>query len=166
MSAVASDLSGNTASAAITVTVSNPSNPIVLVQIVAKASSAASSSLSLSFSSNRTVGNLILVGFDFDTNSIPTSISDSQGNVFTEVGSQLTSPGGARSRLFYAKSTRGGADTITVNLSANSAWIELYISEYSGANSISPVDAQAGASGRAGYVSSGVATTTASGDLI
>jgi chitodextrinase len=167
LTAVASDTSGNTAtSTAVSFTVNNVSPPIAFVQIAATSSSAATNSLSLSFGSTTTAGNLILIGFDFDTNSTPSSITDSQGNTFTEVGTQLTSPGGARSRVYVAKNIKGGSDTITVNLTANSAWIELYISEYSGVDTVNPVDAQAGASGNAGSVSSGVATTTAAGDVI
>jgi len=82
------------------------------------------------------------------------------------VGNQLTSPGGARSRVYYAKAIKGGTDTVTVNLSANSAWIELYLAEYSGVDQVNPVDTQAGASGNAGAVSSGNAATTVAGDVI
>jgi chitodextrinase len=167
LTAVASDTSGNTAtSAPVSFTVNNASKPITFVQIAAKSSSAATNSLSLSFPANTTAGNLILIGFDFDTNSVPSSITDSQGDIFTEVGAQLTSPGGARSRVYVAKRIKGGPGTITVNLSANSAWIELYISEYSGVDTVNPIDGQAGTSGNAGSVSSGAATTTATGDVI
>ena len=55
---------------------------------------------------------------------------------------------------------------MTVNLSASSAYIEVYLTEYSGVNQTNPIDAQAGASGSAGAVSSGNATTTVAGDLI
>ena len=121
---------------------------------------------SLSFPAKTAAGDLILVAFDYDTNSTPSSVTDSQGNVFTAVGSQLTSPGGARSVVYFANNIKGGADTVMVNLSANSSWIELYLTEYSGVNQTNPVDAQAGASGNAGPVSSGNVTTTASGDMI
>jgi hypothetical protein len=167
LTAVASDLFGNTAtSAAVSFTVNNASKPIAFVQVAANSSSAASSSFSLSFPSKTATGDTILVGFDFDANSVPTSVTDSQGNVFAQIGAQLTSPGGARSRVYYAKSIKGGPDTITVNLSANSAWIELYISEYSGVDTVNPINAQAGASGSAGSVSSGAAATTVAGDVI
>ena len=135
-------------------------------QVVATAASASASTLSLSFPQNTAAGDLILVAFDYDLNSTPSSVADSQGNVFTPIGSQLTSPAGARSRVYYAKSIKGGADMVTVNLSGNSAWIELYISEYTGVDTVNPIDAQAGASGAAGAVSSGPATTTATGDVI
>jgi hypothetical protein len=106
------------------------------------------------------------VAFDYDTNSTPSSVTDSQNNVFTAIGNQLTTPGQTRSRVYYAKNIHGGADTVTVQLSANSAYLELYLSEYTGVDPTSPIDAQAGASGNVGAVSSGNATTTASGDLI
>ena len=167
ITAVASDTSGNLAtSAAIGITVNNVSKAISFVQATAKSSSAAGKSLALSFSSNTTAGNLILIGFDFDPNAVPSSVTDSQGNLFTPVGEQLTSPGGARSRVYFAQSINGGPDTVTVNLSANSAWIELYLSEYSGVDTVSPLDAQAGASGSSSTVSSGNASTSQAGDLI
>jgi hypothetical protein len=136
------------------------------VQTVATAASGPASSLSLSFPTNTAAGDLILVAFDYDTSALPTSVTDSQNNVFTPVGNQLTSPGGARSRLYYAKNIKGGPDTVTINLSANSAWIELYLTEYSGVDQTNPIDAQAGATGNAGAVSSGNATTTVAGDVI
>ncbi len=156
---------GGTGNASLTLTITT----VVIIssaQIAAKAAPGSASTLSLSFPANTAAGDLILVAFDYDTNALPTSVADSQGNVFTEVGSQLNSPGGARSRVYYAKNIKGGADTVTVTLSANSAWLELYLSEYSGVDQVNPIDAQIGATGNAGAVSSGNATTTVAGDVI
>ena len=154
---------GGTGTATLTLTIKSIS---FFVQAVAGATSGTAQSLSLSFPQNTAAGDLILVAFDFDTNSTPSSVVDSQNNAFVEVGSQLTSPGGTRSRLYYAKNINGGADTVTITLSANSAWLELYLVEYSGVHIEDPVDAQAGASGSTGSVSSGNATTTAAYDVI
>jgi hypothetical protein len=154
-----------TATATLTLTV-NSTVSFSFLQVAAGASPGATQKFSLSFPANTVAGNLILVAFDFDTNATSSSVTDSQGNVFTPVGNQLTSPGGARSRVYYAKAIKGGADTVTINLSATSAWIELYLSEYSGVDQVNPVDVQAGAAGNAGAVSSGNATTTVAGDLI
>ena len=79
-------------------------------QIVATAAAGSASSLSLSFPQNTVAGDLIVVAFDYDTSNTPASVTDSQGNVFTTVGNQLTTPGGARSRVYYAKNIKGGAD--------------------------------------------------------
>ena len=156
---------GGTGNASLTLTITS----VVIIssaQIAAKAAPGSASTLSLSFPANTAAGDLILVAFDYDTNALPTSVADSQGNVFTEVGTQLNSPGGARSRVYYAKKIKGGADTVTVTLSANSAWLEVYLSEYSGVDQVNPIDAQIGATGNAGAVSSGNATTTVAGDVI
>ena len=79
----------------------------------------AASSVSLAFPANTLAGDLLLVAFDYDNSVTPSSVTDSQGNVFTAVGNQLTTPGGALSRVYYAKNIKGGADTVTVTLSAS-----------------------------------------------
>jgi hypothetical protein len=122
--------------------------------------------LSVSFTRNTVAGDIILVGVDFTMEATPLLVTDSQGNTFNRVGSLLTSPGGSRSGVYYAKNVKGGAERITVNLSANSSYIEVYLSEYSGADHTNPIDAQVGESGRAGAVSSGNAKTTIAGDMI
>ena len=139
---------------------------VVFVQATGKSSTGSSSSLAVPFSSNTAAGDLILVGFDFTTSVTSFSVTDSQGNVFTAVGSQLTSPAGVRSRVYFAKNIKGGADTVTVKLSAISSCIEVYLTEYKGVDSTNPIDAQVGATGNSGAVTSGNATTTVAGDLI
>src|SRR5208282_4073321 len=69
------------------------------VQATAKTASGTTTTLSLSFPANTTAGDLILVAFDYSAGVTPSSVGDSQGNVFTPVGNQLTSPGGALSRV-------------------------------------------------------------------
>jgi hypothetical protein len=142
------------------------SSQVAFVQAVANVSSGSTSSFSLSFPSNTAAGNLILVGFDCTSSgSTFSSVTDSQGNVLTEVGGPLTTPGGVSTRLYYANNIGGGADAVTITFSAN-VRLEVYLTEYSGVNQVTPIDAQSGAVGNAGAVSSGNATTTASGDMI
>ena len=106
------------------------------------------------------------MAFDYSSGVTPSSVTDSLGNVFSPVGNQLSTPGGALSRVYYAGKITGGADTVTITLSATSGYLEAYLSEYSGINSTTPVDVQAGASGNGSAVSSGNATTTVGGDII
>ena len=136
------------------------------VQAAAAAASGIADSLSLAFSAKTTAGDVILVAFDYSCKVTPASVTDSQGNAFATAGNQLTSPASDCSRVYYAKNVKGGGDTVTVTLSAQSSWLELYLTEYSGIDPNNPIDAQAGASGTAGAVSSGNATTTAAGDVI
>jgi hypothetical protein len=121
--------------------------------------------VNLAFPANTLAGDLLLVAFDYKGTTV-SSVTDTQGSVFTPLGNQLATPGGALSRVYYAKNIKGGADTVTVKLSAVSSHLGVYLSEYSGINPTNPIDAQVGASGSAGAVSSGNATTTATGDII
>jgi hypothetical protein len=156
---------GGTGKATLAVTIAAAVAP-AFVQAAASAAHGTPTTLSLAFPSITRAGDLLLVAFDYDSNVTPASIADSQENVFTEVGSQLRSPGGALSRVYYAKNIKGGADTVTVTLSASSSYLEVYLSEYSGINTTNPIDAEVGASGNAGAVSSGSVKTTAAGDII
>ncbi len=156
---------GGTGNATLTMTIT-PADPPSFVQVAAKSSSGTAKTLSLSFPANTIAGDLILVAFDYTSGAAPSSVSDTQGNVFTPVGNQLNSPGGALSRVYYANTIKGGADTVTVTLTANSSWIEVYLAEYTGIDPANPIDAQAGASGKTSAVSSGTAATSVSGDVI
>ena len=157
--------SGGTGNATLMLTIA-AAIPASFVQTVANKTSAASSSLSLTFPTNTLAGDLILVAFDYGTNTTPSSVSDSQGNVFTPVGNLLSSPRPQFSQVYYAKNIKGGADTVTVTLSASSSYLEVYLTEYAGIDPANPIDAQAGAAGPAGAVSSGNATTTVANDVI
>jgi hypothetical protein len=152
-----------TATLTLTITASAPAS---FVQQAASAAHGKPSSLTLSFPANTSAGHLLLVAFDYAKGATPSAVTDSQGNSFTLVRSPLTTPGGVVSSVYYAKNIKGGADTVTVTLSAASSYLGVYLSEYSGINATSPIDAQAGASGKASAVSSGDATTTAAGDII
>ena len=135
------------------------------VQVSANRSSGTSSSSS-ALSSNTVAGNLVVVGLTFSSSAAFSTITDSQGNVFTQTGQELTTPGGARSRVYYARNVKGGPEAVTVSLSQSANFLLIYVAEYSGVDQVTPVDVQAGATGSAATVSSGNATTTVSGALI
>jgi hypothetical protein len=153
------------ATATFTISVSAPAATPSFVQSIASASHGSPSGITLSFPSNTLAGDVLLVAFDYEGTTV-SSVTDTQGNVFTPVGNQLASPGGALGQVYYVANIKGGADTVMVNLSGASSYLEAYLTEYSGVNPTSPIDAEAGASGSAGTVSSGNATTTAAGDMI
>ena len=95
------------------------------VQVAAKVASGTASSLSVSFPANTNARDLVLVAFDYSSSVTPSSVTDSQGNTFTPVGNQLTSPSADSRRVYYAKNIKGGADTVTVTLSGKSGWLEV-----------------------------------------
>ena len=138
--------------------------PATYVQAVGNVESGTAPSLS--FLNNTAAGDLIMVGIDFDGTASPSSVSDTQGNTFVQVASQLTSPEGTGARVYYAKNIAGGPDTVTIHWSVTSANVEIYLTEYSGLNTTNPIDGQSGATGAAGAVSSGNVTTTVAGDIV
>jgi len=112
-----------------------------------------------------TKGNLVVVGFDY-TGTTFTSIADNQGNAFTQVGTEITSPGGARTRLYYARNIKGGSETVTINLAANPPYLEVYAAEYAGIDTTTPLDVSAQATGSASSATSGSIVTTTANDVI
>ena len=119
----------------------------------------------MSFKAKTLPGDIVLVGVNFLSKF--SSITDSQGNTFQAVGSQLSTSGDQiHTALFYAVNIVGGADKVTIHLATQSSILEVYLAEYSGVNETTPIDAQAGATGPAGAISSGYGNTTVAGDLI
>jgi chitodextrinase len=127
------------------------------------------SSGSVSFENRTTAGDLVIVGIYFGPSSSIVSVTDSQANVYSQIGTALSSPTNNQSAaLFYAKAIKGGPDTVTVRLNAvpGSPGLGIYIFEYKGLDTISPLDGNAQAAGSSSSVSSGSLTTTVSGDLL
>jgi len=140
-------------------------SPASCAQATATSVHGSASSLSAAFP-NTTAGDVILVAFDYNAQLTVTAVADSQGNVYSQIGSPITSPGGAISVIYYANKIKGGPDTVAVKLSANSPFIELYLTEYHGLNATNPIDNHRGATGTTAAVSSGPASTTVAGDII
>ena len=140
-------------------------SPASCAQATATSVHGSASSLSAAFP-NTTAGDVILVAFDYNAQLTVTAVADSQGNVYSQIGSPITSPGGAISVIYYANKIKGGPDTVAVKLSANSPFIELYLTEYHGLNATNPIDNHRGATGNPVAVSSGPASTTVAGDII
>jgi hypothetical protein len=152
---------GQSGIAAVTVL---PPPPVTFVQ--AKALGQPAQVLSVPLKAATAAGNLVVVAFDY-TGTTFTSISDSQGNVFTQVGSEVVSPGGAATRMYYAKNIKGGAETVTVTLGDSTSSLEIYVAEYRGADPISPLDGSAQNVGPTDSpVTSGTFVTTSASDRI
>ena len=103
-------------------------------------------------------GDLIVVGlFVLDSTSV-SSVTDTQGNTYTLIGSPQTwSLHNFVERLYYAKNIKGGADTTTVVLSG-SKYMEVRLYDYSGLDPSSPLDISA-------TPQTGTSVTGASGSL-
>jgi glucose/arabinose dehydrogenase len=110
-------------------------------------------------------GNLVVVGIDFQGTGFGT-ISDGQGNSFVQVGSQIVTPGGVKTRLYYAPNIRGGAESVTITTPSADPSLQVYVAEYRGADLTAPLDVAAQNTGTSASVTSGAATTTTPNDLL
>src|ERR1051325_11338088 len=76
------------------------------------------SSGTIAFNASTTTGDLVIVVLYLGPSVSVSSVRDSQGNAYQQIGSILSSPSGQRNgALFYASNIVGGADSVTVTLS-------------------------------------------------
>lgn len=117
----------------------------------------------LAFSSNNTAGSLLLCVVRHGLQGVTMSVADSQGNSWQEAGDlQLFSTG---VWLFYAANCQAGANTVTATSGGAAATMRMCIAEYSGADTVSPFDATAGATATGTLVSTPL-TTNFDGSLL
>ena len=120
-----------------------------------------------SLRASTTAGNLLVVGILYDTTVAVSSVVDSQGNSYAAVSNPaLGSAVSGDAGVFYARNIHGGADTVTVTLSKAALFADVYVLEYSGADTTNPLDAATGAGGTGKTGSSGAVTTTSPNDLV
>jgi Domain of unknown function (DUF1929)/Bacterial Ig domain/Glyoxal oxidase N-terminus/Fibronectin type III domain len=111
--------------------------------------------------------NVVVVGWN-DTVAQVTSVSDAAGNLYALAAGPT--PGNALSQsIYYAKNIAGsaaGANQVTVTFSPAAAFPDIRILEYSGIDTVNPVDVNVTAAGNGTSTNSGSATTTNANDLL
>ena len=131
---------------------------IVLVQNPTPVSGSSGTTLSQSFGSNNTAGNLIVVCAGVDPSGATISCADSRNTYLTAQSKSTPLP----YYLGYALSIGSGANTVTITSSLSVAFSELFIAEFSG---VASYDLGAQSSGTGTAPTSGSFTTTGS-DLV
>jgi uncharacterized protein (TIGR03437 family) len=130
----------------------------------------------ISLPANSTTGNLIVISITQDNQSASvTSVTDNKGDAYSRALSSLNwgpTATEARSELWYARNIVAGGTptiaTITLSTKANS-FIQLYMSEYSGLDTVAPLDQASGKSAAgsfSGTFSSGARTVTSANSMI
>jgi len=104
------------------------------VQSASNATTGGSTTIAKAYTSNVTVGNLLLAYVYWNSNTQTCTVTGGS-NTWSAVGSPLTGSGGLagyRSQLFYAPTAAAGATTVTATFSASNTDRGLSIHEASG----------------------------------
>ncbi len=118
--------------------------------------------------------NVVAVGWN-DTSSSVVSITDSNSNTYvlaaTTESTPVPSPSGSQQRgvsqaIYYAKDINAGVNTVTVTFNQTTAIQSVRIVEYTGLDTVSPLDTSVGNNGTALTADSGTVTTNSANDLL
>jgi len=162
ISVQATDAQGNTATQSFQLQVNALAPASILLVQSASAAGSAVSNLSQSFPKANTAGNLIIAFVRMSTTWQTVQVSDTSGNIYKEATSQSQSADGHQTHIFYAANIAAGANRVTASFSDvnNHPWLAIY--EYSGLDTMAPLDKTAHAEGASALASSGATQTTAS----
>ena len=121
---------------------------------------------SLAFSKANTARNLIVVYVVWD-NPGTVKVTDTKGNTYKAATSRKTFGNNWSAQVFYASNIPGGSNTVKVTFgTAITSFGLVYLHEYSGLATASPVDVSKSAGGTSASMSSGAVTTTQANDLL
>ena len=126
----------------------------------------AATSQPVTFNLPQTAGdlNVVVAGWG-DTTASVSSVSDSAGNTYAVAAPALQGTG-LTQVIYYAKNISASAsNTVTVNFNQSAAFPDVRIVEYSGLDTVNPLDAGGGAIGTGTGLDSGPITLTSAGDL-
>lgn len=134
-------------------------------------SGAAGTTIAVTYDSNITAGNLIVLAVAWNDTTSTASCADGAGNTYTG-GPVITDATNLRRiQAFYALNVTGGALTTTCTISSSVSRRGLIVHEVSGAATASALDVAAGQAQQnvttaTDNITSGAATTTQNGDYI
>jgi hypothetical protein len=139
---------------------------IKLVQANGAGNESAGSSISATFASSNTAGNLLVVTGTAATPNSTLTISDTAGNTYVQAMGPVNDPNqSVNAHIWYVPNCKGGPNTVKITPAAAAA-LEIHISEYSGVSTTAPLDQTSFATGNGTASSSGSKTTIGNGELI
>ncbi len=166
----ATSVTDPTKSASATITVSETPATIQFVQVNSNEPQTTVVTLSAPYSAAQNAGdlNIVVVGWaNTDTNVL--SVTDTTGNRYALAVGPTLQTGIESQSIYFANNIAGaaaGANTVTVGFSAETAYVDLRILDYSGVDPLYPLDVTAAAQGTSATSASGPATTTVPNELI
>ena len=140
-------------------------NSIKFIQKVTNITSSAQN-LAATLPSAVTSGNLIVVSVSGWPNlPAATPVTDSLGNSYSIAGTVLASQG-AYSAIYYARNITGGNATVTIRTVGAGGQISMALAEFSGVDTVLPLESSAGSVGSGTTPSSGTMTPSMTGGLV
>ncbi len=126
--------------------------------------------MTVAFTGAQTAGdlNVVVVGWN-DSTATVSSVTDSKGNGYTLVAAPVVQSGTASQAIYYAKNiaaAAAGANTVTVKFTVAAVYPDIRIAEYSGLDTVNPLDVSVGTQGNSATSNSGTVTTTNANDLL
>jgi hypothetical protein len=145
--------------------------PIAFVQSNSATPQSPQTSVTVTYTAAQALGNLnvVVVGWNNSTSAIGT-VTDSKGNIYAVAANPVVQSGTASQAIYYAKNisaASAGTNAVTVTFSPAAAFPDIRIAEYSGLDTVSPLDVSVGAQGTTTSTSnSGSVSTTSANDLL
>ena len=144
---------------------------ISFVQVNAATPQSPQTTVPVSYAAAQAAGdlNIVVVGWN-DATHLVNSVTDTKGNIYTAaVGPTVNSAGGLSQTIYYAKNiaaAAAGGNTVTVTFNGATAYPDIRILEYSGADLSVPVDVTAVGTGNSTTSSTAAVTTLHANDLL
>ena len=127
---------------------------------------ASGTTLSVALSRPNSAGNLLVV-YVIWSNTSSVTLHDTKGNTYTGAVTQTQwSSNHYSAEVFCAKNIAAGSNTVTATFVAPLTFGIMYVHEYSGMDTVSPLDAGASSIGTSPTMTGGPVVTTTAGDLL
>jgi hypothetical protein len=145
--------------------------PIAFVQSNSATPQSPQTTVAITYTAAQTLGNLnvVVVGWN-DSTATVSSVGDLRGNTYALAGVPVVQSATGSQAIYYAKNiaaAAAGANTVTVTFSVAARYPDIRIAEYSGLDTVNPLDVSTGARGTTTSISnSGPVTTTNANDLL
>jgi IPT/TIG domain-containing protein len=143
-----------------------PASGVRFVQAASATPGTATASVSAAYSSAQAAGdlNVVIVSWTDATSTIQ-SVTDAMGNTYSLAIGPTTGTG-LRQSVYYLKNIAAGTNSVTVAFNQAASSPDVRILEYSGVDTVSPLDVSVGASGSTGVADSGSVVLGNANDLI
>jgi len=144
-----------------------PGAGINFVQVNSAQPTSPATTATITYSIAQTAGNLnvVIIGWADATTTVQ-SVIDSAGNTYN-LAFNPTIGTGLSQAIYYAKNIKASpSNTVTVSFSAPAQAPDVRVLEYSGLDTVTPLDAAGGSAGTGTALDSGPITTGNAGDLI